>query len=182
MRSLPFALIMVLVIRKSVKSLQSVVNEAMSWLELMTVTASAYSQARHKLKHTAFIELNQTAIVQTLYSDENYQKFLGFRVLAIDGSKIVLPDNKEMRDEFGTIAWTSGKNAEIQGERPYALASVLYDVLNRVALDATLGKAKAYEVDLAVAHLSQTRVGDLLVMDRNYPSYRMLASIINIST
>lgn len=31
---------------------------------------------------------------------------------------------------------------EIQAERPYALASVLYDVLNRVALEATLGKAR----------------------------------------
>jgi hypothetical protein len=48
-------------------------------------------------------------------------------------------------EEFGTIAWTNGKTAEIQDERPYALASVLYDVLNKVALDATLGKAKAYD-------------------------------------
>lgn len=39
------------------------------------------------------------------------------------------------------------------------------------------GQAKAYEVDLAVAHLASTRPGDLLVMDRNYPSYRMLAEL-----
>jgi len=57
------------------------------------------------------------------------------------------------------------------------LASVLYDVLNRVALDATLGKAKAYEIDLAAGHLPHTRPGDLLTMDRNYPSYRMLAEL-----
>jgi hypothetical protein len=38
-----------------------------------------------------------------------------------------------------------------------------------------LGRADAYEVDLAVGHLDHTRPGDLLVMDRNYPSYRMLA-------
>lgn len=157
------------------KSLQNVVNEAMTWLEQETVSASAYSQARYKLKHTAFIELNQSAIVETVYSDDQYLKFWGFRVLAVDGSKIVLPDNKEVREEFGTIAWSKGKDSEIQGEHPYALASVLYDVLNRVALDASLGKAKAYEVDLAIAHLAQTRVGDLLTMDRNYPSYRMLA-------
>lgn len=80
-----------------------------------------------------------------------------------------------MREEFGTIAWPNDKTAEIQGERPYALASVLYDVLNRVAL-ATLGKAKAYEIDLAVGHLRVTQAGDLLTMDRNYPSYRMLAA------
>jgi hypothetical protein len=168
---------MVLIMRKSVKSLQNVVNEAMTWLEQETVSASAYSQARYKLKHTAFIELNQSAIVETVYGDDHYQKFWGFRVLAVDGSKIVLPDNKEVREEFGTIAWSKGKNSEIQGERPYALASVLYDVLNRIALDASLGKAKAYEVDLAIAHLAHTRAGDLLTMDRNYPSYRMLAEL-----
>lgn len=42
----------------------------MTWLEQAPVTASAYSQARYKLKHTAFIELNQVAVVDTLYSDD----------------------------------------------------------------------------------------------------------------
>jgi len=63
------------------------------------------------------------------------------------------------------------RGREIQDERPYALASVLYGVLNRVALEATLGKA--YEIDLAVEHL---KAGKVLAMDRNYPSYRMLAA------
>jgi hypothetical protein len=40
------------------------------------------------------------------------------------------------------------------------LASVLYDVLNRVALDATLGRAEAYEVDLAIGHLDYTAPDD----------------------
>lgn len=163
--------------RNSVKALQNVVNEAMTWLGRPAVSASALSQARYKLKHTAFIELNQTAIVDTLYGDDDYRRFWGFCVLAIDGSKIVLPNNEGICKEFGTIAWSTGKNTEIQGEQPYALASVMYDVLNRVALDATLGKAKAYEVDLAIGHLSHTRAGDLLTMDRNYPSYRMLAEL-----
>lgn len=159
------------------KSLQNVVNEAMTWLGYPPVSASAYSQARYKLKHTAFIELNQAAVVDTLYGDDDYQRFWGFRILAVDGSKLVLPDCPDVRGTFGTIAWANGKSAEIEGERPYALASVLYDVLNRVALDARLGKAKAYEVDLAVGHLAHTRAGDLLTMDRNYPAYRLLAEL-----
>ncbi|MDG4556297.1 MAG: hypothetical protein P9F19_02705 [Candidatus Contendobacter sp.] len=48
-------------------------------------------------------------------------------------------------------------------------------MLNRVALDATLGRADAYEADLAIGHLAHTGPTDLLVMDRNDPSYRMLA-------
>ena len=174
-RSLTFEVVLAMVLRKSVKSLQNVANEAMSWLGIGTVTASAYSQARYKLKHTAFIELNRKAVVETMYGDGDYQRFWGFRIVAVDGSKIALPDTDDVRAEFGAIAYSGGKTAEIEGERPYALASVLYDVLNRVALDAVLGKAVAYEVDLAVDQLAHTRPGDLVLMDRNYPSYRMLA-------
>jgi hypothetical protein len=174
-RSLTFALVLVTILRKSVKSVQLVMNELAAWLVALPVTASAFSQARYKLKHGAFIELNQKAVVETVYGNGTHRTFWGFRVLGIDGSKIVLPDTEEVREEFGTIAYTGGKTAEVRGERPYALASALYDVLNRVCLDAALGRAGAYEVDLAVQHLAHTRPADLMVLDRNYPSYRMIA-------
>ena len=176
-RCLPFAVVLVVILRKSVKSLQNVVNEAMAWLMVAPVTASAFSQARYKLKHTAFIELNQQAVVASRYQEANFRTFWGFRVLAIDGSKLHLPDTDDVRDAFGTIAYSNGKDPQIQGEHPYALASVLYDVLNRIALDATLGRADAYEVDLAIGHLAHTGPMDLLILDRNYPSYRLLAEL-----
>lgn len=176
-RRLTFPLVVTLLLRKGVKSLQNMVNEAMGWLAEPPVTGSAFSQARYKLRHTAFIELNEAAVVDTVYAHSGYRTFWGFRVLAVDGSKILLPDTADVRAAFGTIAYSNG-TPEVAGEHPYALASVLYDVLNRVGLEAVLGQAKAYEVDLAVAHLACTRPGDLLVMDRNYPSYRMLAELI----
>jgi hypothetical protein len=117
-------------------------------------------------------------VVAVVYGDGDHRRFRGFRVLAVDGSKVALPDTPGVREEFGAIAYSGGKDAEIQGERPWALAAVLYDVLNRVALDAVLGEARAYEVDLACGHLAHTRDGDLLLMDRNYPSYRMLAECV----
>lgn len=176
-RSLPFGLVLTMVLRKSVKSLQAVVNEAMLWLEAESVTASAFSQARYKLKHTAFIELNQKAVVETMYRDGDYRTFWGHRVLAVDGSRVMLPDNPASRQAFGTIRYTNGKNQSHAGEHCYARASVLYDVLNRVVLDAALAPVKSYEADLAVAHLPHTQDRDLLVMDRNYPSYRMMAEL-----
>jgi len=48
--------------------LQNVVNEAMLQLDSDTVTASAFSQGRYKLKHAVFIELNQKAMVETMYN------------------------------------------------------------------------------------------------------------------
>ena len=176
-RSLPFELVLVMILRKSVKSLQTVVNEAMLWLERETVTASAFCQARYKLKHTAFIELNQKGIVEPMYAAEDYRQFWGFRVLAVDGSRVMLPHNEETRKAFGSIAYTNGKDKQTLGEHCYGTASVLYDVLNRIAVDANLAPAKAYEVDLAIAHLHHTTASDLLLMDRNYPSYRMMAEL-----
>ena len=64
-----------------------------------------------------------------MYGDGDYKRFWGFRVVAVDGSKIALPDTDDVRAEFGAIAYSGGKTAEIEGERTYALASVLYDVM-----------------------------------------------------
>jgi hypothetical protein len=174
-RKLPFELVLVMILRKSVKSLQNVVNEAMFWLETEAVTASAFCQARYKLLHTAFIELNQKAIVEPMYSDKDYLTFWGYRVLGVDGSKVILPNNQETREEFGAIPYTNGKNKHTLGEHCYGTASVLYDVMNRIAIDAVLASGKAYEVDLAIAHLQHTTANDLCLMDRNYPSYLMMA-------
>ena len=50
------------------------------------VDKSAYSRARTKLKYTAFIKLNQDTVADTMYSDNDYKKWRGHRILAIDGS------------------------------------------------------------------------------------------------
>ena len=57
-------------------------------LGLESVTAAAFSQARKRIRHTAFIELNEQAIVNVMYREGEYLRYQGFRVLAIDGSKI----------------------------------------------------------------------------------------------
>ena len=77
---MPFRAVLQFLLRKSVKSLQLVLNE----LEEVTnhgVTASAVSQARHKFRHTAFVELLEKAIVEVMYADGDYEKFRGRRVL-----------------------------------------------------------------------------------------------------
>jgi hypothetical protein len=152
--TLKFAIVLVLVLRNSIKSLQLVVNEAMNSLGIPSVTGSAYSQARYKLKHSAYIELNGKAVIDTMYQDGNYKTFWGFRLLGEDGSRIRLPDNDATRKEFGTISYYNGKNPPVEGEHTYALATVLYDVLNKVSVAADLSGAKAYEVDLAIKHLA----------------------------
>ena len=46
-----------------------------------------------------------------------------------------------------------------------------------VTVDAWLGKATDYEVDLAIDHLKKTQPGDLIIADRGYASYFFLARL-----
>jgi hypothetical protein len=176
-RKLTFVIVILLLLRKSMKSIQCAVNELFMALGIESVTAAAFSQARKRIRHTAFIELNERAVVKVLYRDGDYLCYKGFRVLAIDGSKIRLPETEEINKEFGQIVYTNGRNDEIKGCHTYAQGSVLYDVLNHVAIDALLGKATDYEVDLAIEHLKKTQNGDLIIADRGYASYFFLARL-----
>jgi len=168
---------MILLLKKSLKSLQLVLNELAIEQNTLPVTASAFTQARANLHHTAFIELNQKAVVNVMYRDNNIRLYKGMRVIGIDGSKILLPQHKSIIKEFGEISY-SNDHPDVQGSHAYGLASVMYDVLNNVAIDSMLGKARDYEVDLAIGHLAHSGDNDLLIFDRNYPSYLLLALLV----
>jgi len=97
-RSLTFERVLTLILRKSIKPLQCAVNEAMQQFgHESSVSSSAYSQARQKFRHTAFIELNQKTVVEIMYGDDDYQTFWGHRLLAVDGTKIRLPNEPAIR-------------------------------------------------------------------------------------
>ena len=153
--------------------MQLVLNELMKKLNSPLVTSSAFTQARKQIKHTAFIELNQKGVVEVMYEDGNYQTWRGMRVLGVDGAKVILPKNEKMVQEFGG----SPQNQHSAEITPLGLASVLYDVLNKIALDSILAKGKEYEVRLAKEHLKYTTGKDLLIFDRNYANYELIATL-----
>jgi hypothetical protein len=87
-------------------------------------TASAYSQARQKLKAELFIYLNK--IVREGFYREYTQEmklWRGLRVLGVDGSYLNMPDTKETRKQYSVQT-----NQHQSGDRVQALSSVLYDV------------------------------------------------------
>ena len=112
-------------------------------------------------------------MVKIRYEDGDYKRYRGFRFLAIAGSKVRLPDNQEIQEHFGAIS-SSNQHEEVKGEPNYAQVSVLYEVLNRVALTGEFAKARTYEVDWGIKHLGPPHCGDLILCDRNYASYRFL--------
>lgn len=176
-RKLHFPVLMILMLQKGLKSLQLRLNELVLSLEKNdSISNSAFTQARANLDYRAFIELNQKSVVNVMYSDNNVKTYRGMRVLGIDGSKIILPSTPNITDEFGEVPYGS-KETFTQGNYSYALASTMYDVLNRVVIDSSLNKYSNYEVDLAIKHLPLTNDNDLLIYDRGYPSFRHLAHL-----
>lgn len=175
-RKLTFQAVFIQLFRKTVKSLQLSLNEAfMSGYLPTPVSASAYTQARSKFKHTAFIELNND-IVDIFYSqDKPIKKWNGYRCIGADGSKIILPKSADIADEFGSI---SIKNHEVKGSFSCAMFECYYDVLNHMVIGSKFAHGLSYEVSLATELLGTTTENDLLIYDRAYMSYEFLATLI----
>ena len=133
------------------------------------VTKGAFTQARAKLNPWAFKRLNEVA-VNSFYEGAEYYVWHGMRVLAVDGTRLVLPNHPSVREEFGVHHF--GPKAD--SPRSLAMGSLLYDVLNQITLDSQLAPYASSERDLLMAHLDKVAQGDLLLLDRGYPSFWLL--------
>ena len=129
------------------------------------VTKGAFSQARAKLNPNAFKDLNQVA-VDTFYEQNLVYTWHNMRTLAIDGSTLMLPNHASIKEEFGVHSF--GPKAD--KERSIARISLLYDVLNLIALDTQMASYATSEKNLMINHLDKLKPNDLLLMDRGYPS------------
>ena len=121
--------------------------------------------ARKKLNPWAFQRLNEIA-VEEFYRGANYYGWGGHRLLSVDGSTLVLPNHPSIKEEFGEHSF--GPKAD--SKRSLATCSMLYDVFNHVTLDASLASYTTSEQTLLMGHLDKTVEGDLLLLDRGYPS------------
>lgn len=164
-----------IVLRRSVKPLQAILNEYIGVLK-KGVSASAFSQARRKFYHTIFIELLEKSVIQPMYSDGDFKKFRGHRLLAIDGSSLRLPNTAETREEFGYIEHM-GKGGEASGGQVEAKCTVLYDVLNEIPLSGKLYSGRMSDLKASTSQLESLQVGDVLLADRGYTSYHFFSEI-----
>lgn len=141
----------------------------------------AFSKARSGISHSIFREcfermLDFLCSADSLSFHTRFMGLWGLQVIAIDGSKIPLPNRRALLEEFGGF----GKGAS----SPTASASVAFDVLNERVIDAQLGPISAGEHTLAIRHMenikSRART-DLLytifVFDRGYASKKMISYI-----
>ena len=64
------------------------------------VTKGAFTQARAKLNPLAFKRLNEVA-VDTFYRGAEIYQWHEMRVVAVDGTRLVLPNHPSVVEEFG---------------------------------------------------------------------------------
>lgn len=132
-------------------------------------TKGAFTQARAKLKPEAFKHLNEIA-VNTFYEGAEYYEWHNMRLLAVDGTRLVLPNHPSVAEEFGVHRF--GTKAD--NPRSLATSSLLYDPLNLITIDSQIAPYASSEKDLLMKHLDKVNAGDMLLLDRGYPSFWLL--------
>jgi DDE family transposase len=181
---LTFPVVMLFILQKTAKSIQRHLHEFLNRLagdELFEpMSAGAVTHARAKLRHSAFVELNNEVVVPAIYGEQplkEVQRWRGHRLLGIDGSMLRLPNHPELFEQFTPVPINSEPNIATK-MYPQARISVLYDLLNRVGLDGQLRPGSEGEVGLAIEQLDQAACQDIIVTDRGYTGYPYLSAVV----
>jgi hypothetical protein len=164
-RKLPFSSLILFMINLIKQTLQKELTNFISLISSSkeNITKSAFCQSRKKLKAEAFIDLNDT-LVEAFYKDGNYKKWNEFRLLAIDGTCLILPQSNEIINDFGFARNHLNPNSII----PMATISSYYDLLNGIIVDSQIDQYKISEFMLALGHLDKVGKKDLIIFDRGY--------------
>lgn len=182
-RVLTFPVVMLLLLQKSTKAVQRHLNAFFRQLwpdKEISATAGAWTQARAKLGHTAFIELNQKVLLPGFYAAEqaaHRRTWKKHRLLGGDGSQLRLPVHPEMVEKFGEVQVANHLGQTGTSYVPARL-SVLYDLLNHIGLDAQVEPVEQSEVDLLIGQLEHVQAGDVLIWDRGFTGFPLMARVL----
>lgn len=138
------------------------------------VSKVALTKARMKLKFEAFIELN-LHLVNYFEKYFTPRTWFGFRLLSIDGSTTRLPMTEAITKHFG--AWNGRQGAP----SPMARVSQMFDVLNKISVDAVIKPKSIGERELASQHLLNVMPNDLILLDRGYPAWWLFSLILSMN-
>ena len=142
-----------------------------------TPSKQAFCKARKKVNATAFTAINKLA-VDSYYETLNtgFDRFFRLRLLAVDGSSI------RLEEEAYADMINSHQDLDLDLQQcrksyqaPLARTSLIYDVLNEIAIDAQLKPTVFSELEILASQLSKTGPNDVLVMDRGYHCYWFVA-------
>jgi len=138
------------------------------------ITKGGFSKSRRNLAPEAFLELNDI-VWRGFYKQVDYLGYHGHKLLAVDGTFLNLPNHESIHQEFGIRDMGRGQNKDMP--KSMCLLSMLYDPVNYLNLDVQMGETDGSELQLLLKHLPKIDKGDIVMLDRGYPS-RYLFSIL----
>jgi hypothetical protein len=133
------------------------------------VSASAFCQARGKLSSELLRKVLHGAASKMESVFHGPSRWHGRRVFAVDGCKLNLQRSAELEARFGKPEG---------GHVPQATISALVNVMSRIPTDVVVGRYGACERQLLLDHLAVLEAGDVLVLDRGYPSHEILRILL----
>ena len=133
------------------------------------VSGAAFCNARKRLRAAAIRQLLRDTSEEFDRLHGRKHRLHGRRVLAVDGCKIPTQRASELWHEFG---------GPTDAHVPQATVSVLFDVLAKMPVDALIGRCASDERAHLCDLMASTREGDILVLDRGYPSYLVIDLLI----
>lgn len=167
-RKLPFKQVVYTMLSMAGKSLP---NELMEHFGLNSSlpTVSAFVQQRNKINCNAF---------ETLFNNFNslcneQKLFKGYRLLAVDGSDLHTPTNKNEQDSY-----YAGTN----GQKPYNLLhlNAMYDLMSNIYVDALIQgslSTNEYKAFCSMVDRDNSICPTIYIADRGYESYNNLAHV-----
>lgn len=134
-------------------------------------SVSAYTQQRAKVLPEAFEYLFHEFTQENIPSPKDYD---GYRIVACDGSNLTIANNPSDPD----TAWACN---QFGCTCNHLHLNVFYDVLNRIYVDAVVQTASEYNESRAgIIMLERSNLKNvLLVADRGYENYNLMAHAIN---
>jgi hypothetical protein len=137
-----------------------------------SISKSAFTQSRKKLRPEAFTELSDEQLTYFKEHAPCQKNWLGKRVVAIDGSLLNLPHTEEIEQSYGSIP---NQHEKVVSAR----CSFAYDVCNELVLSSAIAPRASCEKDLAVGHLGCLNPStDILLFDRGYPSQWLMGLLM----
>lgn len=172
-RKMTFKDLMWLMLGMDKESTQSALARHFAKAEATThISQQAFSLARKKVRWEAFRELFQTSVIGSY--NEDLEDWRGYLLMTVDWSHIALPPDPALREYYGS----NGHKLSAVTAR----ASMLYDLMNDIIVDAQFEPLKVDERTLAEKHfealaglgLDLRGRKPLVIFDSEYPSKELI--------
>lgn len=142
------------------------------------ITKQAFSENRQKISPNAFIELNDR-INQVIYQEcDKYILWNGYRLSAVDGTILELPNTEVLRAEFD---YSENQRSRVAR----AKASCIFDLKNKIIIKSKIDKAWTSErkmaKELILDMIKDSSFKELVLFDRGYPGGELISTLIEKS-